>query len=53
MSLYPIVISNYPFSVAGSGNKDGKGSKDNNSPSGPYAGKLQLIISLRIIIFQI
>lgn len=28
------------FTVAGSGSKDGKGSKDNNSPSGPYAGKL-------------
>lgn len=40
MSLYLIVISNYLFSVAGSGSKDGKGNKDNNSPSGPYAGKL-------------
>lgn len=28
------------FAVAGSGSKDGKSNKDNNSPSGPYAGKL-------------
>lgn len=28
------------LAVAGSGSKDGKGGKDNNSPSGPYAGEL-------------
>lgn len=28
------------FAVAGSGSKDGKNNKDTNSPSGPYAGKL-------------